>query len=217
MGQSFEMRLTETILIFFVLVPLTACELFGKSTLGGEAIDGKVIEEGSGKPIPDAIVVARWIGDLPGIADSKTVCYHVLSAKSDSQGNFGLPAWQKKAIDWQRKIKRGHGYVSAHKAGYEFVKTEADYTAHLKAFNGTRAQRLKYLKRVDSGTGCGSAGESAKNLSVLRKALYEEALAVASDKGEDQRILESLLYGLEILEYGYEVAQKRHLQRVGAK
>ena len=100
------MQVNKIILTFSVLVLLSAC------SLSGEAIDGKVIEEGSGKPIPDAIVVARWIGDLPGIADSKTVCYHVLSAKSDSQGNFDLPAWQKKAIDWQRKIKRGHGYVT---------------------------------------------------------------------------------------------------------
>ncbi len=181
------MQVNKIILTFSVLVLLSAC------SLSGEAIDGKVIEEGSGKPILDAIVVARWIGDLPGIADSKTVCYHVLSAKSESQGNFGFPAWQKKAIDWQRKIKRGHGYVSAHKAGYEFVSTEADYTAHLKAFNGTRAQRLKYLVRVLGGTRCGSQDESERNLHPLYKALHEEGREIAVTE-KDKELVDTLRY-----------------------
>lgn len=211
------MNLARIILLLLLLLPLAACDLLGPPVVSGKAVDGAVLEEGSTKPIAEAIVVARWIGDLPGIADSKTVCYHVLSTTSDEQGRFHFSPWQKEANEWQRKIKRGVVYIFAYKRGYAFVNTKADNTVYLEPFRGTREERLKYLKRVDGGSGCGSAGESAKNLAVLRKALYEEALAVASGKGEDQRILESLLYGLEILEYGYDVAQKRHLQRVGAK
>jgi len=37
-------------------IPLTAC------ALSGEAIEGRVLEEGTNKPIPGAIVVVRWIG-----------------------------------------------------------------------------------------------------------------------------------------------------------
>jgi hypothetical protein len=48
----------------------------------------------------------------------------------------------------------------------------------------------------------------------MRKALYEEAKTLAQTEREKQ-IVEVFLYGLEIIELGFETAEKRHLQRIG--
>lgn len=211
MGQSFEMRLTETILIFFVLVPLTACELFGKSTLGGEAIDGKVIEEGSGKPIPNAIVVARWTGTISSWpADSHSTCFHVLTTTTGERGTYHFDPWKKKSQIGPVFDQRP--FVSAHKAGYVWSSKSKNTIQYLEPFTGTRSERLKYLMRVSSGTSCGTQDESKKNLLPLKRQIYNEAKAKAKSK-EDKETVEILLFGLEALEFGSVVALERMTER----
>ncbi|MGH8766817.1 MAG: carboxypeptidase-like regulatory domain-containing protein, partial [Burkholderiales bacterium] len=93
------MKLLRCMLMVLNLLPLTAC------ALSGGPVVGQVVEEGTHKPIPGAIVVVRWRGDLPGFADSRTVCYHVASTVTDEAGRYRIPAWSKKAEkDWQKRI-----------------------------------------------------------------------------------------------------------------
>lgn len=162
-------------------LPLTAC-----ATLFGLATEGQVLEEGTNKPIPNAIVVLRWVGVVPVIGHASTACVHVESATTDKEGQYRTSAWRAPSTVGPAPIMQtriGPG-ASAYKPGYEYVDTKAE-VVYLKPFTGTRKERLEYLSfRVISGTSCGSAGESYKNLYRLHRAVYEEAAALAQTPEE---------------------------------
>ena len=181
-------RMLLPLVIAMLLAPLTACALSGK------AIEGKVLEEGTNKPIPDAIVIARWSGHLATFAHGKTVCYHVLSTTTDENGAYRFPAWKKKITeDWQKNVRPETVIITVHKPGYAeyrppgYVRTEAfkQNVRYLKPFTGPREERLKYLLHFSGLVGCYGAGDE-KSLVPVYKALYDEARGIAtSDKDKD--------------------------------
>lgn len=204
------MNLAKITLALSLVLPLAACDLLGPPVISGKAVDGAALEENSIKPIAEAIIAARWVGDLPGIADSKTVCYHVLSTTSDEQGRFSFPAWEKDANEWQRKIKRGSVYLFAYKRGYAFVNTTADNTVYLKPFQGTREERFTYLSHT--AVSCSADREIEVNLLPLYKALYEEARALAETKEERLKALYRLR-DVERVQLGSDKAWENFRQR----
>ena len=217
--KRFMKYLIQLMLLMPLLLPLSACALSGK------AIEGKVLEEGTNKPIPEAIVIARWSGHLATFAHGKTVCYHVLSATTDEHGAYRFPAWKKKITEnWQKNVDPETVVVTAHKPGYEahrppgYARTEAfkQNVRYLKSFAGGREERLRYLERVFGSTGCGAQDESEKNLIPFLKMLYDEAQDLAQTK-DDKKLVEFIRYALEKIDLGYEQAQKRHLERVQGK
>lgn len=193
-------------------LPLNAC------ALSGNAIEGKVLEEGTNKPVPDAIVIARWNGTAFSFVESPSVCIHTLTTTTDAEGKYRFPAWRKESP--LKGVRDVHPIVTAHKPGYEthsppgYARTEEfkQNVRYLQPFAGMREERLKYLQRVNSATGCGSASESKKNLLPLAKALYEEALGLAKTEDE-KKIVNNLLFSLEIIELGYETAERRDIER----
>lgn len=203
--EEFIFRITTWFLVTILLLPLSACGL------SGETISVQVVDISTGKPVPNAVVVVRWKGHVSAIVDSQTVCVHVLSAITDEQGNSRFQSWRKPS-------KIGpvfdlHSVVTVHKAGYQWPNPYGVVRDQLVPFTGTREERLRYLRRVYSGTGCHSAGESEENLSLLLKTLYNEAKGIAKTDA-DKKIVEDLLTALETVVLGYEQAEKRHLQRI---
>jgi hypothetical protein len=196
--------LLHCILLGLLSLPLTAC------ALSGGPIEGQVLEEGANQPIAGAIVVARWNGTAFSFVESPTVCVHVLTTTTDAEGKYRLPAWRKESpIKGVRDI---HPTVTAHKAGYELARRYQVNNPLLTPFTGTRAERLEYLLRVSSATRCGESGASEKNLLPLKKSLYEEAKSIAKT-AEDQNKVETLLFGLESLEFGSIEALNRMTER----
>lgn len=188
-----------------LLASLTAC------TLTGRAIDGQVLEEGTNKPIPGAIVVVTWAGDLVAFAESQHVCVHVESAATDSTGHFHTKAWHTPSrIGWVRDLTPE---VIAYKPGYAQSPTSSDNLSQqwLTPFRGTRGERLEYLSSGWVG-GCGEQDGSAKNLIPLFKAQYEEAQHIAISN-KDRELVDGLLTGVETLEYGSNIADQHREQR----
>ncbi len=240
----------------FVLLPLSACALSGGS------IDGKVVEEGTNKPIPNAIVVVQWVGNLWAVVKSQTVCVHVLTTTTDAQGRFHFPGWAKASTIGP--VTGVEPSITVYYPGYTLVRitpppSSERFSSHghplepyplglfgikpatlyMAPFTGTRREWLEYLQRLSIATHCRSAGESEKSLLALRTALYDEARQLARPKADqkiieshsndvkivmpsqphektDYEIIESLRYDMEIIEFGYETAERRHLQRLGA-
>ena len=87
-------------------------------------------------------------------------------------------------------------------------KTDISYLA---LFKGTMEERMRAL--WSTGVACESAGNSARNLIPLYRALYQEASGISQTKN-DRQIVDALLYELEKLELGYEEATKRMHQRI---
>ena len=174
---------------------------------------GQVLEAGTNKPIPGAIVIVRWKGTASiWPADAQTQCYHVESATSNERGEYVIPAWRETAD--QRLLGDKQVFTDAFKPGYarspEYFKQES-YRKNielLESFKGTRGERLAELRRFNEATSCPDAGESKKNRLVLQKAVYEEARSLAITPA-DREIVNKLLFGLESEQFGSMEALKR--------
>jgi hypothetical protein len=176
------MKLLRLMLMLLTLLPLSAC------ALSGGPIVGQVMEEGTHKPVPGAVVVANWVGSVPAFVESQLVCVHVESTVTDREGKYKLPRWSKPSTVGP-VVMNLEPVVAAYKAGYEWSekpsqKIEIEY---LVPFKGGKKERFDYLSRVISGTTCVSAGESYKNLYRVTHAVYEEAREIAQTADEKRR------------------------------
>lgn len=175
--------------------------------------EGRVLDATTGKPISDAIVVARWKG-ISGYTN--TVCYHVESTTTDKQGRYEIPAWRNDTRF--QNLQDENVVIIPYKAGYE--ESDRTYKEHSykqgvyyqQPFEGSREKRLDYLMRVSSATRCGEAKATESNLIPLKQSLYDEAIRIA-EKTEYMGKVESLLFGLESLKFGNMEALKRMNER----
>lgn len=60
--------------------------------MSGLPFTGQVVDATTGKPIEGAYVVAQWASNA-GIADSRSICYHVETAVSDKSGRYRISGW----------------------------------------------------------------------------------------------------------------------------
>ena len=180
--------------------------------MSGDAIEGRVVEEGSRKPIEGVIVVVKWEGYISALVDSQRVCVYVQTTTTDKNGYYKFPAWKKSSeIGPVQKIKPD---ITVYKTGYQWPdKILGKYNEYyLTPAKGTSSERLEYLNKVKRNTVCGAAGKSKENLLVLRKALYNEAQNLTKVP-KDQKVVEALLRSLEKIEFGFEEAEKRSSER----
>ena len=184
-------RILKLLTLLATLLSLQAC------ALSGGPINGQVLEEETGKPIPDAIVVATWHGnDSSGLVHSQSVCYHVETARTDANGKFHINAWSDGISMRSLLINERYVITDAYKPGYtRSVKPVNELIKNilLARFKGTAKERLEYLERMLGSTRCGSQNESEKNLHMFFSAMYEEAKNIAVTK-EDLEIADALRY-----------------------
>src|SRR3989344_7252350 len=80
-------NLKSPLLLLSLLLGLSAFTACATTPL--QPVQGQVLEEGTNKPIANALVVGRWMGTVThGIVESRTVCYHVESTTTDAEGRF---------------------------------------------------------------------------------------------------------------------------------
>ena len=200
------------IIAFLMVLSLSAC------ALTGGPINGMVLEDETDQPIAGAIVVVRWKGDLPGFADSNTVCYHVESTLTDEAGRYRIAKWKKKPDperDWERRIINKVFGVSAYKVGYGFStqKYKVDENEYLAMFEGSTEERLKYLLRISGATSCPGAGTSQEHLLLWYRAILEE-IQQLNDTGSAQTFIDGIIFRIEIIELGYKAAEERYVERL---
>ncbi len=185
------MNLFRLVVALLVTLPISAC------ALSGGPVSGKVLEEGSDKPIPGAIVVVSWAGLTTSgsiYVEARDVCYHVESATTDEQGLYQTKAWSQEQ-NKNFSVKFDHMQVTAYKVGYGYSQSvsQKEGIEYLAPFKGTSGERLKYLERILDSTKCGSQNDSEKNFHAMYYAMYEEAKNIAISK-EDAEIVDTLRY-----------------------
>lgn len=74
---------------------------------------------------------------------------------------------------------------------------------------------MEYLERVSSAIGCSNSGGSETELLPLRNALLEEAKQLIGS--EYDKDIEPFLFQVEMIELGYEVAERRQIERLRGK
>lgn len=188
------------------VLPLSAC-----AGLVGLGTAGQVLEEGTEKPIPNAIVVVRWAGSLPAFTEARAVCVHVETTTTDQEGRYRTPAWHAPSTVGPAPIVQTHVGPSAYayKPGYEYVDTRGE-TVYLKPFAGTREARLRYLSRAAISRNY--KGDIDMAFLPLYKALYAEARKLAVTKDDRLKALYRLR-DVERLELGADKAWENFRQR----
>src|SRR2546421_686542 len=68
-------------------------------TLISKPITGAVIDASTGKPVPDAVVTAKWIGSYSTVAHGGMRCAKGLATVTDASGRFTFPEWTMKHPD----------------------------------------------------------------------------------------------------------------------
>lgn len=123
-----------TLLLTCLCLPLQAC------ALSGGPVDGVVLEEGTNKPIPDAVVVVLWKHHQ---GYSGTVCYHVETATSNEKGEYHIPKWSNPSDT--RTLMDPYVSASAYKPGYGLPTqpSQKDQEVLLAPFSGGRGERLE--------------------------------------------------------------------------
>lgn len=171
-----------------MLITVGLCVLTLRAcALSGGPIDGVVIDESTGKPVADAIVLVHWYGSWTQIvAESRSGCHHAETARTDADGRFHIDRWTR---DWRMSdllfTSRGLGWM-VYKPGYwdntPTVPPTPD-TKYIIPFKGTKAEYFNKVLGSPSWS-CLQAGESAKNKYRLFKAAAEEAWALAETREE---------------------------------
>lgn len=190
---------TSMAFLFLAAVSLSGCE--ADDRLAGDAVSGRVLEEGTGKPIAQAIAVVLWRGNVePGVpyVEGRGVCYHVETALTDEQGRFSTPAWEEKEKRSYRVGKKGVGagvIMTAYKNGYSQSTRphpEPNFV-YLEKSKETGDARFEYLAMpVFAGMNCLEGGISKRNLYPLSKSAYEEAKTLELSSKENKERLEIL-------------------------
>lgn len=200
-------KLSQLASISLCLLPLFAC------AVPGHKLDGRVLDVATNKPLAGVIVIASWDGfQSMGIADGQTQCYHVDTTTTNEQGAYHF----KEAP--LSLLQDKHVTLQVYKPGYirspEYFKRESyrQGIELMEVFKGGAGDRLKYLSSLSESTRCAAAGDSIKNLRAFKKALYAEANGIASSHAEKE-IVEGLHFQADIVEFGYEVAERQQIER----
>lgn len=180
-----------------VALTLNACALVGGT------VSGRVIDASTGLPVPDAIVVVLWHGSWTKIfAESSSGCYHAETARTDADGRFTTPAWVRPFSATDLRLTPDYVGYAAYKPGYWRAEnadlSEKPQKILIAPFKGTKAQ---YVQTVlwSGGWNCLQAGASSKNLYRLRKAIADEAKALAETPMDRQQAMRMLELADELL------------------
>lgn len=154
-------------------------------------IKGVVVESGTGKPIANAVVSAKWYGGWSSALGGGTVCTKGAAALTDETGRFQFPASVYSHSDVVAFIAE----LMPYKAGYqdiqrgyaegirkktlglfpasEFEIPATDLRIEVKAFAGSELDRAEYLRRFLSATWCRESADVV-SMGLLYRAMRDE-------------------------------------------
>jgi hypothetical protein len=171
-----KMNISKYFTATFLVLATSGCM---NLTLGDSAISGRVLDDATGKPIPDAIVHVVWQGNIHGIVQGSTVCYHVEAAITDGEGKFLIPSWHRPARDGERRISDKDRSLVVYNEGYGDYgpSPQLDWRGdiRIKRTVGSLEKQLDFSNRHYM-FGCGSGDGSANNpaLQILSSRMCAE-------------------------------------------
>jgi hypothetical protein len=192
--------------------------------LYGGPVRGSVLDASTSRPLPNTMVVVKWIGSMSGVHGASYPCYHVVLTKTGEDGHFYVPFWWKQTYAganswaqgiWTTTVERPIEYA-AYRPGYVMTQPVYpmgrgdDFNIRMEPFTGATQERLSYLAGpFNREIACSAYEES---LLPIYEAAYAEAKAIARSAVE-QELLDTILTGLESIQYGNSAA----LSRKGAR
>jgi hypothetical protein len=170
------------------------------------ASTGTVVDD-KGKPIKGAHIVAYWNGNAGFFVQAATRCYHSESTTSDENGHFRVSIFSGSLnpfmFDRQRTIDVfAPGYELTAASNYDDLKFV------VTPLTGTRSEQFQ---KVNSNYREGQCGGDIGQLPFI-KAVYNELTKLA-ETNEEKKQCDSRWSGIEYVEFGYDGAKKRAMQR----
>jgi hypothetical protein len=200
------------ILATALLLAVSACSR-RQDVLTGGPIDGVVIDSATGQPVPDALVLIKWIGHTETVHSNNFPCYHAEFAKTDEQGRYHIPAWRmqtKGRAEWIAYIHQtGPILAVVYKRGYVMPWRWQDNPARVavEPFQGTIVNRFEYLLGSTYTFLILCEGD-ARTAIPLHEAAYQEGVEIATTDSE-RKLADRLLVELEAVQYGTNAAMER--------
>lgn len=198
MNDRYFDKVLWPLLFTILLMTVTGCQgrtVMAKKT-SASFIQGQVLEVGTNKPIPGAIVVFTWQESISAVADTQDVCSHVEVAVTDPQGHYQLPTWKGYEPTFNFDAYKP-GYVRS-KQYYLTQQKNDRYIDLLEPFKGTSKERMDYLEQYDAfrTSGCTEFG----TILQIDEPVYEEVKLLAQTL-DDKKPLEIWRSRLEFLGY----------------
>jgi hypothetical protein len=81
-------------------------------------IDGVVLDDSTSRPLPGALVIAKWVTRSADLVGSRTGCTRVEVVQADDKGRYRLPASDVVSLGTER-------LVFSYKPGYEWFEKNA--------------------------------------------------------------------------------------------
>ena len=167
---------------------LTSC--YGDGGGYNAAFEGKVVEEGTGKPITGAFVIAKWTHNGGNVVGTNTTCPHVEVVMTDTNGRYKIPAV------FISSFFGTYRSVYAFKAGLEDVtplnQNESWRSLRMAPFNGTADQRLASYSGYGYLAGCGDEADYTPKLIPLYRAIYAEGKTLKVSLEREQALKDKL-------------------------
>jgi hypothetical protein len=199
------------------------------SEIRGGPFEGVVIDEVSRRPVEGATVVVKWLAAMSGANGPWYPCYHVEVATSDREGRFRVAPWivntqehdaaplikNLSAINTSKLDKPIETFVYAPGlSGPEKAWAKRDTAiVPVHRFDGSESERIEMLYQLgEKVSGC----VGGKILTPTRTRMYEEAKAAARTP-PDRRRADGILAGIEVTEFGPQVARERSAEREGKR
>jgi hypothetical protein len=164
---------------------LAACLLLGLSgctkVWRSEAMEGRVVDEGSGAPIADAVVLVNW--QLKGMEGYPQGQLAIFERVTDAEGRFQIPAWGPKLQSIATTVSASDPTVRVFRNGYDPLVVRRD--GNLRDNSHVKFLRLRRFE--------GTAADYAASMSTFWNPLTVNLGGVRCDWRAAPRLFQALV------------------------
>ena len=185
----------RTTTLFFSLALLAG--IVGTATY---AEQGVVIDKTTGKPIPGAIVLATWYGQVGVFVQNNSTCYKAELAVTDEQGRFEVSAFSGNLNPFIRDRNRSTTVLVR---GYREAPSSTDLRVVMEPRTGSKSEQFEQLPAF-SVLDC----PDQRRLLPFLKALHDEMSSLAETEMQRKRAA-GVLLSMRIAEMGFDQAMRR--------
>ena len=174
-SMACEMKRLVRMLLSALVALCGGCTL----VVSGCAMDGRVVDKETGKPIPGALVIVEWSGAVGGPVQSSRVCFHLEVVPTDANGRYHIPGWSRRPANETEGGFFGVRNVEVtrrtYKAGYEPIDLDPTdpSTMRMSRVVSPSTERLHALSLMGTA-GCGAADGSLMREAVIWRGVCDE-------------------------------------------
>ena len=187
---------------FLLLACSVACMSLATQSF---ALEGKVIDGSTGKPLSGVYVIGAWVVSSGIGVVAKSGCGKLEVTRTDEQGRFTLSKWSGSILAHLFGDENLNDYY--YMRGYRWEKGHPQIGETVVLVPDTRSalERIGHISETAGKADCGSVEERVKKALPLYRVMYAEAAPLVANRGE-RRVLLTILFKIEVLELGYDKA-----------